>query len=259
MAQSSSAPSSDPWKRVRYTAPSGRPFIFYVVFGADLSKLAVSREAHNVDGKPAELDIIMYSKSAGDEQKNYIEGFYADYLGAVLKSKSPALHKKVIACSDVAVIRGEFEDSDSLAYLRNTIGITQAVLETGAAAILDLQTIQWFDPAEWTKKFFDPKAPVPHEHVWIFTSKDDSGTWLHTRGMRKFGRPDVSIRNVSESAYERGIEIISCFIDAFAYGLAVDMTRGIRIDGMEKAASARYDGDFENVDFNNAHIEIEGL
>ena len=259
MAQSSSAPSSDPWKRVRYTAPSGSPFIFYVVFGADLSKLAVSREAHNVDGKPAELDIVVYSKSAGDEQRNYIEGFYADYLGAVLKSKSPALHKKVIACNDVAVIRGEFEDSDSLSYLKNSIGITQAVLETGAAAILDLQTIQWFDPAEWTKKFFDPKSPVPHEHVWIYTSKDGNGAWLHTRGMRTFGRPDISIRNVSEPAYERGIEIINRFIEAYAYGLAVDAAKEIRIEGMGKAASSSYDGDFENFDFNNRHIEIEGI
>lgn len=253
------ADSKDIWKRTYYTEPAGNPFVFYVVFGADLSKLAVSREAHNVDGKPAELDIIVYSKSAGDEQRNYIEGFYADYLGAVLKSKSPALHKKTVSCDDIAVIRGEFPDADSLSYLKNSIGITQAVLETGAAAILDLQTIQWFEPAEWTKKFFTPKAPVPHEHVFIYTSKDECGAWLHTRGMRKFGRPDISIRNVPESSYGTGIEIINRFIEAFAHGMKPDVSKEIRVAPMEKGVFASYDGDFDNVDFNNYHLEIKWL
>ncbi len=38
---------------------------------------------------------------------------------------------------------------------------------------------------------------MPRQHVVILTSEECSGdgrplTWFHTRGMRKFGRPDLS-------------------------------------------------------------------
>jgi hypothetical protein len=204
------------------------------------------------------LKIINYSKES-DEQKNYIEGFYKDYFGKLLKEKREELYEKVISCNNVIIIKGEFEDSETFNYLKNTIGIIQAFIETEIIAILDIQTLNWFVPNEWSIKYFTPKLPQVFNHVNILCSKESNGLWLHTRGMRKFGRPDLSIKNVVEDKMELGVEILNRFIETFAYGLTPDETREIKIKGMEKGVFGKILGNYENLDFNNFYFELEKI
>ena len=163
------------WQRNYFEKPYGKPFLFYVLFGTDnSSELRPSKSKHNIDGMPEELEIINYSKE-NDGQKNYIEGFYKDYLGKLLKEKKGELYEKVISCNNVTVIKGEFEDTETFTYLKNTIGIIQAFIETEIIAILDIQTLDWFEPSEWSIKYFAPKLPQVYNHVNILCSKEGNG------------------------------------------------------------------------------------
>ena len=250
----------DIWKRVYFDGCYMKPYLFFVLFGTDkMDNLVVSKSKHNIDGMPDELKIINYSKSKNEEQKKYIESFYDEYFGSSLKEKSRALYEKVINCNSITIIKGEFDDTDSLNYLKNSIGIMQAVIETNIVAVLDLQIFEWYEPNEWTKKYFEPKAPNSFNHVKILFSEEGEDIWLHTRGMRKFGRPDLSIRKVSPNKKELGLEIINRYIQAFAYGLKPDETKEIWIKGMENGVYGKILGDYENLDFNNYYFEIEEI
>ena len=48
----------------------------------------------------------------------------------------------------------------------------------------------------------------------VFGVKDgeDKTVWLHTRGMRKFGRPDISLEQVESSKIETAAQIINQMI-----------------------------------------------
>jgi len=248
------------WERIYFQETYQKPCLFYVLFGTDsMDKLAVSKSRHNIDGMPPELEIVNYSKQEGERQKNYIEGFYQGLPGEFLKAKDSRLYDEVMSCSNIAVVRGEFDDSATFSYLKNTIGIVQAVMETGVKAILDLQIMQWFEPEEWSKKFFEPMSPNVFEHVVILESGENGGTWLHTRGMRKFGRPDLSIRKVTPDKMELGVEIINRFIQAFAHGVIPDEKREIKIRNSVGGIFGRLLGDYENMDFNNYYFEIDGI
>jgi hypothetical protein len=245
--------------RVYFNNSYKKPFLFYVLFGTDkIGELQVSKNKHNIDGMPDELEIINYNKMDNTNQKKYIEGFYEEHLGKILK-KNNTLYKKIINCNNITVVKGEFKDTKTFNYLRNTIGIIQAIIETNIDAILDLQILEWFAPDEWTRKFFEPKSPNVFNHVTILYSVDNNIIWLHTRGMRKFGRPDLSIRKINEDKKDIGIEIINRFIQAFAYGLIPDETKEIKIKDMEKGVFGKIFGDYDNIDFNNYYFEIEEI
>ena len=188
----------DIWKRVYFDGGYMKPYLFYVLFGTDnMDNLVVSKSKHNIDGMPDELEIINYSKLKNERQREYIENLYDEYLGRSLKEKNIDLYEKVVKCNNIVVVKGEFNDTDSLNYLKNSVGIIQAIIETNVVAILDLQIFEWYEPKEWTKKYFEPKAPISFDYVKILWLEDGEGIWLHTRGMRKFGRPDLSIRKGS--------------------------------------------------------------
>ena len=60
----------------------------------------------------------------------------------------------------------------------------------------------FFSSEEWTNNIF-MKEFTPYDHVTIFSSTmKDGAIWLHIRGMRKFGRPDISIVGVGEDEIE---------------------------------------------------------
>lgn len=250
----------DIWERVYFEKSYNKPFLFYVIFGTDnVDKLTVSKSKHNIDGMPGELEIINYCKSKNDEHKKYIEGFYNENFGKFLIKKDNILYEKVKNCNNITVVKGEFEDTNTLNYLKNSIGIIQAIIETGIIAILDLQILKWFKPEEWSKEYFEPKVPISHNNIVILFSDEGDGIWLHTRGMRKFGRPDLSIKKVTPDKKELGIEIINRYIQAFAYGLIPDETKEIWIKPMEKGVYGKILGDYDNPDFNNYYFEIETL
>ena len=154
-------------------------------------------------------------------------------------------------------IKGSFEDNDTFNYLKNSIGFTQAIIETGAIAVLDIQILKWYEPKEWTDKYFEPKAPQTLKQIVILFSKENDIIWLHTRGMRKFGRPDISIRNITESTFDLAKEIANRFIQAFAHGLIPNEKQEIWIKGMEKGVFGKILGDYDNLDFNNYYFEME--
>ena len=252
--------STDTWQRIYFTEPYKSPHIFYALFGTDnINELSVSKSRHNVDIIPDELEIKNCCKTENQDQKDYIEQFYAGFLGEILKEKDATLYEKVINCNNVVVIKGEFPDSATLDYLRNTVGIIQAINETGITAILDLHMLNWYEPADWSTQFFAPRAPEVFRHVQILYSVESDGTWLHTHGMIKFGRPDISIKKIATDKVELAIEIVNRFIQVFANGLIPDENKGIRLRDMENEVYGKILGDYNNPDFNNYYFEIEGI
>ncbi|MBU5439162.1 hypothetical protein KQI42_14160 [Tissierella sp. MSJ-40] len=237
------------WERPYYKK-SYNPFVFFVVFGVTNDNLKISRSKHRVEEIPKGLEIQKYSKY---EHKEYIEGFYQDYLGKYLEEKSGDLYKNVSGAEHCLVIRGEIEDDFTLSYIRNIIGIIQCLCEEGAIAVLDLQTFNWYSDSEWGSIFFNNDEFNPFHHVVILCSQiDDKNYWLHTRGMRKFGRPDISVINVLKDDIKPSSHVINQIIHYQAYGAIMSEHVKINIQEHNYTIDGTYTEDFENYDFNNA-------
>ena len=242
------------YERPYYEDLNYRPLLFYVIFGVEDKELNVSRKRHRVDVFPEGLDFTFYRRP---ENNAYMSTLIGGTLGEVLDRHDHDLYEKIKNTDHWAVIRGEVRQDADLNYMRNVTGFIQACIEAGAAGVLDLQTFTLFSSKEWTEKFFVQEFD-PYAHIIIFASDmEDGSVWLHTRGMRKFGRPDVSMENVEKSKRNNAIQVINQILYYGALGAFFSKpTKLHTYDGETYIVKPDFIDDFDNLDFNNAYYQL---
>jgi hypothetical protein len=246
--------SSDSWHRPHFQSPSGSPFLFYVLFGEIDLGASLSASTYNVNAVPDELNVMSYDL---DRHADTIRSFQEGYLWDQLVATQPAFAQQIAAQTSCVILRGEFADTESLGCLRNTVGLITHFLDHGAVCVYDPQMFEWWTPENWRERIFKPSAPVPRHHTVILVSEDKNGTeWFHTRGMLKFGRPDLSIRQVSQDWRDGAIDLCNRFIEFQALGGVIDEAQEIRMRSVPTGLHGFHSGHLDDPDFNNTHVEI---
>jgi hypothetical protein len=122
--------------------------------------------------------------------------------------------------------------------------------------VADPQQFELYDPERWHREIFDPATPNVHKHVKILFSDEPDGRWYHTRGLRKFGRPDLSVRGVPAEYFDGVVDLCNRFIELQALGGWIPEGQEIRIKSLPHGLRCHHAGNLEDPDFNNAHVEI---
>lgn len=242
------------YERPYYEDIDYHPMIFYVIFGVNGEQLNVSRRIHHVDEFPEGLDLSFFKK---DKSSKYMRDLIGGTLGRMLGEQNPIMYEAIKHSDNWAVIRGEVKEDSNLNYMRNVIGFVQALVEKDAIGVLDLQTFTLFTSEEWTDKIFKQEFN-PNIHVTILVSQIEDGTiWIHTRGMRKFGRPDISIKKVPKSEIDNAVQIINQMI--FYGALGAFFNKIIKLHTQNRLTCIirpEFIDDLENPDFNNSYYYI---
>lgn len=247
------------WERSYYEPGGGDAYVFYTVFGDFgnlLREFRLSRSRYCSNGVPSGIDLWGCKRP---DDREYLDGFLEGPVGKRLEERSPDLFASVRKAPAGIVVRGSIPDPETLNYLRDLVGVLTYLLDNGGTAILDLLTVEWWTPERWRAQIFDPHAAVPTHHVSILeTHEEDQGEsrWFHTRGMRKFGRPDLSIRNVPAEHREAVVEMFNRFITLQALGGIIPEGQEIRIADLPASMTCHHAGDMDDPDFNNVYLEI---
>ena len=254
-----SEPLSD-WIRPHYRGPGGKPFLFYVLPGAFSEGPAISANHYRTQGVPAELTLSKYDRVHAPE---VLSRFQAGFVWEELVAGKPDLARRISDADECLILRGELDDCGDLNYLRDSVGILTYFLDHGGVSVYDPQILRWWEPEAWRRDVFEPGKPVPRHHVVILFSDEEERTpggerlaWFHTRGMRKFGRPDLSVRDVSDDHQEAVIDLLNRFIEFQAFGGVIAEGQEIRMQGLPMGMTCHHRGAPEDPDFNNVHVEI---
>ncbi|CCE02932.1 hypothetical protein [Bradyrhizobium sp. STM 3809] len=242
------------WPRPHFAKGGKNPFVFYVVYGwVDIDR-PFSRSAYRSRGLPDGIDLTGYGPTI---QPMVVSQFRTGYGWGRLVAQDPDLAAVVAAQDFCLVIRGDVTDPPSLSYFRDLIGLLTFCLDAGGVAIYDPQILKWWSPADWRARAFGVGHCEPRQHVVTFVSPEKDGTaWFHTRGMRKFGRPDVSIHNVRPEHRAAIIDLVNRFIDLLAFGGRVPDGQPIRMSTLPQGMTCWHRGSEDDPDFNNEHLEI---
>ena len=201
-------------ERPVYEKKGYNSFVYYVAFGLCTDNVDVYPEQHHVTGIPEGVKLLGITKDMiHADFKGYVSGAF----GEALENKDPELAKKVHENGKAMQIMGEVEDDSSLSYLVSSVGIVEALCDMGAIAVLDMHLCRWYTPEEWHKDVFE-KVTNPFTHISPMMGKQEDGIWLHTRGMRKFGRPDISISGVPEDDLQAAQEMAQEMVPIQAIG-----------------------------------------
>ena len=243
------------WEREQYVAGGGDPMLFYVVYGNIDASAPLSRSKYRTNGPPDGIDVMSYGPEMHPEVPS---SFREGYLWDEFVVKHPELAEIVAQCDSCMALRGTPTDSTTLNYLRDTVGLITYLIDHGGCVVYDPFMFRWWHPSEWKQRVFEPAAPVPRHHTVILVSEeeDPSLKWFHTRGMRKFGRPDISVRNVSAEVESGVIDLCNRLIEHQAFGLAVKDGQSIEMASLPSGGVLRHAGDLDDPDFNNVHLDV---
>lgn len=242
------------WPRAHYEPRGCNPFLFYVVFGAAVKDLKLSRSKYRCDEVPPGLDLLSYGPGSNPEG---LDQFRSGYLWGKLQESEPVLQKAIEAQQQCVVIRGTLHDDPSLNDFRNTIGFVTCLLDNGGAGIFDPQSFEWWPAEDWLNNIFVLAKPLPSEHVVILVSEESDGTrWLHTRGLRKFGMPDLSIHNVTLQYHDAVVDLLNRFIELQAFGRVIPEGQAVMLGSLPAGMLCVHRGSEEDPDFNNVHAEV---
>lgn len=242
------------WPRPHFAPGGGDPLLFYVVFGTiDLSQ-TLSRSKYRAAGMPDWLEMKSYDRA---KQPQVLEQYQSGATWKVLKRDQPLLAAEAERAPHCVALRGGPHDPPTLDYFRDAIGIVTWLLDCGGCAIYDPQMLWLWSATEWREEVFEQHAPHPDRHTTILVSPEASGTsWYHTRGMRKYGRPDLSVHGVGHTHADAVMQMIERFVELQALGGRIPDGEVIRMKSLPEGGTCRHAGSEDDPDFNNTHVEI---
>lgn len=244
----------DAWERLHHEPTEADALLFFVVYGDIDFDLPVSRSRYHFAGIPEGIEVMRYSR---DRHGDYLAGFEAGHAWDELVAADPGLADRVRAARTCVIMHGAVRDPGSLDYLRDTLGFLAYCLDHGGVAIYDLQTFTWWRPEEWRTRIFEPGAGNLAGQVVILESPESADTtWLHTRGLRKFARPDLSVRGVGAGHRDGVVDMLQRFIGLQAQGGVIPDGQEIRMANLPAGGSAHHGGHLDDPDFNNVHVEF---
>ena len=242
------------WPRPHYRSGGGDAFLFYVVYGPAPQSFSISRSKYRFDGVPEGIDMISYGPASSPEA---VGSFCSGYVWEELQRSDAELAADLAKQPECLLIRGTVADPQELNYLRNVIGLVSWLLDSNGIAVYDPQMLKWWTLSEWKTVVLNPGSALPRHHVVILVSEDENGTeWFHTRGMRKFGRPDLSIHQVPADRRTGVADLFDRFIEYQAFGGIIDEGEEVRMHSLPSGMRCTHRGHVDDPDFNNVHVEI---
>jgi hypothetical protein len=240
------------WQRPHWQPSDEEILVQFYVFG-EFQPIRVPSAQYGSDGLPEEVELTSHYHSALRDWEGYpLKGA----LGELFKNDAPEAFEKAKAAPQVLVLRGRFKDSADTGYLRDTFGVLAGLLDIGGVAILDPQILTLFTADEWRRRYLIKDGAPLRNHVLILRDEEESSDriWIHTRGLRKFGRPDISLHDVPSEQIDHAGALCQRLVELQALGAHFKEGQSLEVDGVFGGLTAELGGGYDDPEFNNTYV-----
>ncbi|MEO5627077.1 MAG: hypothetical protein ABIQ70_13805 [Dokdonella sp.] len=244
------------WPRPQWHDSGDQAFLLWFVFGDFEPDFKIDAVKYRTRGTPPGIEVVRYVNRELAKWDGYP---LAGALGRLLWDESARLFERAKSARECVMLRGALSDPADLDTLRDLVGTITALGDLGGVAVIDPQTLSMFDSAEWRERFFAEEAFTAREHALILCNEDDHAQGrlhVHTRGMRKFARRDISIRNVPAAAAGVAGELADSFVQFQALGGIVEDGHIIETQGTPANMTIHHAGALDDPEFNNRHLAL---
>jgi len=244
------------WPRAQWRDGGDEAFLLWFVFGDFDADLRIDGDRYRTRGLPAGIDAVRYRNEALARWDGYP---LAGTLGKVLWDEDARLFEQAKRAGECFMVRGTLRDPSDLDALRDLVGTIEALCDAGGIAVVDPQTLSMFSAADWHARFFAPDTFAARDHVLILCDGDDRNAGrlrVHTRGLRKFARPDIDIRNVPPAVAAHAGGLAQGFVEFQCDGGIVEDGHAVEVEGAPQGIVAHLSGAHDDADFNNRHLAL---
>ena len=243
------------WQRPHWQASDEEILLQFYVFGK-FDAVRVPSADYGSPGLPAGIEAVSHYHSALRQWEGYpLKGA----MGRMFKADAPEAWQLAFDAPEVMVVRGTLKDSPATGYLRDTLGVLAGMLDIGGSAILDPQTLSLLDADAWRRKYLIRDGAPIRNHLLILRDGESvpDRSWIHTRGMRKFGRPDISIRQVPDRAVDRAGLLCEKLVELEALGAHFSDGQRLDIEREPNGVVVHLGGGLDDARFNNTYVEFD--
>ncbi|MBZ0221477.1 MAG: hypothetical protein IT467_03800 [Dokdonella sp.] len=244
------------WPRERWQDSGDEAFLLWFVFGDFDADFRIDAQRFRTRGLPPGIEAVRYRNAALAQWEGYP---LAGTLGAIFEDEEPKLLDKARRAGECWMLRGNLHDPADLDGLRDLVGTIAGLCDGGGVAVVDPQMLTMFSAREWQARFFANDAFHARDHVLILRDGDDEQVGrirVHTRGLRKFARPDLDVRNVPAALAGQAGELVLGFVEFQCAGGIITDGHEIEIEGKSQRVIAHLSGSLDDADFNNRHLAL---
>lgn len=247
-------PEPASWPRPYYSRGEDKAMLLFFVFGAFPAQLELNVARYGSVGLPAGVEMHRLEKQVLAHWEGHpLRGT----LGELLREDDPATFKLAREAPGCIMLRGELDDPPTLDYLRDTLGVVAALLDVGGVAVIDPQILSLFSPRAWGERYLVEGGAPPRAHVLVLCHDEGDGAWVRTRGLRKFARPDISLRGVPKTEVDRAGALAEHLLELQAMGMRFADGTLLEVDGLPRGLIAHQGGSLDDPQFNNRHVEFD--
>lgn len=242
------------WQRPHWRASDEEILLQFYVFGK-FDAVRVPSADYGSPGLPSGITATNHQHAELRAWEGYpLKGA----MGRMFKEDAPQAWQRAVDAPEVMVVRGTLKDSPATGYLRDTLGVLAGMLDIGGVAILDPQILSLLDADAWRRHYLIPAgAPIRNHLLILRDGEAEAGhSWIHTRGMRKFGRPDLSIRQVPDRAVDRAGVLCERLVELEALGAHFSDGQELEIEGVAGGVVVHLAGGLDDPQFNNTYVEF---
>jgi hypothetical protein len=242
------------WQRPHWQPSDEEILLQFYVFGK-FDAVRVPSADYGSAGLPAGIEAVSHYHSALRQWEGYpLKGA----MGRMFKDDAPEAWQLAFDAPEVMVVRGRLKDSQATGYLRDTLGVLAGMLDIGGTAILDPQILSLLDADAWRRKYLIRDGAPIRNHLLILRDGESrpDHSWIHTRGMRKFGRPDISIRQVPDRAVDHAGLLCEKLVELEALGAHFTDGQRLDIEGVPSGVTVHLGGGLDDPQFNNTYVEF---
>jgi hypothetical protein len=240
------------WQRPHWHASDEEILLQFYVFGK-FDAARVPSQDYGSPGLPAGITATKYPHAELRAWEGYpLKGA----MGRMFKADARSAWQHAFDAPEVMVVRGTLKDSQNSGYLRDTLGVLAGMLDIGGEAILDPQILSLLDADDWRRQYLIRDGAPIRNHLLILCDADaePGRSWIHSRGMRKFGRPDISLRNVPQRDIDRAGMLCERLVESLALGTHFSEGQALEVDGVPGGLVAQLGGSLDDPEFNNTHV-----
>lgn len=191
----------------------------FVVFanGPLANDVPLSMAKYGVPGRD-HLAHVAVSEHAGEGSQEWVDGWRTGPLREVAAQDLGAAAAALDAADRCFTVDAKVQDPEDLGYLQTAWALVRWLAERGATVILDAHVGRFLTPGRIAA--VDAEFDVRREAQIVFESEatePGGGHVIHTRGMHKWGRPDV-VAVCSPDDAEAVAEVIWEIADGMAAG-----------------------------------------
>ena len=240
------------WQRPHWQPSDEEILLQFYVFG-QFDAVRAPCAVYGSDGLPEGIELTSHHHNALRQWEGYpLKGS----LGSMFKEDAPQAWQRAFDAPQVLVVRGKLKDNADTGYLRDTFGVLAGLLDIGGVAILDPQTLSLLDADGWRRHYLIRDGAPIRNHLLILRDGEETAGYSHvrTRGMRKFGRPDISIEYVPDKDVDRAGMLCEQLVELESLGAHFTDGQKLDVEGGHGDLIAQVGGSLEDPLFNNTHV-----